>query len=177
MFPEACFELHWPLHWLINRNPLPFCLSAFVVCRSREGTGHPPRAIEALSPGDAIEGGVVVAVMTLALKESESRLISYASGAPNITEFAVVLDRDDAVWRHVGDSPLSIRSSVAATTAPGGAPLARTARRVYQLITSSHLLVVDGTVFADYDGVEDSVAIRSGYAVNLASLNKKRALL
>ena len=166
--------LSWPLK--LTRPTTTFVVT-MVIRRSRKGTGFPPQAIETLAPGEAIEGGVVEAVVTLALKASESRLVSYAASSPNVTEFAIVLDRDDAVWRYVGDSPLA-RPAVGATTAAAASPpslaTAGAARQVYQLITSSHILVVDGAVYADYDGVEDSVAIRSGYAANLAALNRRR---
>lgn len=137
-------------------------LSGTMVSR---GSGQPPIEIEKLQPGDRIEGGTVLAVVSEAVQSSEAHFVRYDNQPLPVARFTVVLDQNDGIWRHVHNSPLATLINPTATNSDH-------LIRLYQLITSSHHIVIDGTIFSDYEMIEHDDACA---AENLAVLNTVRS--
>lgn len=131
------------------------------------GGGVPPARIDSLEPGDAIEGGVVMAVIRLP-PAAKVWLCGGAGQFPTtVSGYAILRDVADGVWRHAHDTAASCRPAP-----PPARGTAAAVMPIYQLLTTGHRVHVAGAVWADYEVVPESPAnLATSYSGNVATLN------
>ena len=104
----------------------------------------PPVPIEWLELGDAIQGGIVTAVIQV-----QANPLWECGPAKTIVSGWTIVENADGIWRHASESRL--------LCSPTGRPSPRV---LYQLLTTSKRLVVDGRRWADYDALPETAADR-----------------